>query len=236
MSQLTEKYSVPAAIIIAGLFVAGAVMLTNFYSLPEKKQLAEAGGSTGEEQQGNSDSYKNAKSVSQDDHILGNKNAKVKVVTYSDMECPYCISFKDTMRTLVAESDGKVAWVYRHFPLDFHEFAMPAAVAAECSAEIGGEEKFFEFMEKFTVVINSGKAANMPEISASIGIDKDKFSECFASDRYNQKIADQFAEGTAAGLEGTPYSVVFADDSPVSTINGAFPKDEVRKIIDQYLK
>jgi hypothetical protein len=81
---------------------------------------------------------------------MGNADAELVIVEYSDFECPYCSKFHKTMEQVMADygKDGKVAWVYRHYPLDFHQNAMPTAVASECVARIGGDAKFFEFAKK----------------------------------------------------------------------------------------
>src|SRR6185436_7093141 len=82
--------------------------------------------------------------VTEKDHILGNPNAEVIMVEYSDLECPFCKEFHSTLRRVMNEygKDGKVAWVYRHFPIDsLHPKARKEAEATECAAELGGESK-----------------------------------------------------------------------------------------------
>jgi len=63
---------------------------------------------------------KNVRPVSKNDHIYGNPGAAITLVEYSDYECPFCKRFHPTAKKLVDQSDGKVNWVYRHFPLAFH--------------------------------------------------------------------------------------------------------------------
>ena len=53
------------------------------------------------------------------DHVRGPKDAKVLLIGYSDLECPFCKSFHSTAQQIVDEFEGQVAWVYRHFPLPF---------------------------------------------------------------------------------------------------------------------
>ena len=92
-----------------------------------------------------SDAAKGVKPVSAEDHIRGNVNAAVKVIEFSDFECPFCKGFHATMKQVmtVHEKDGKIAWVYRHFPLDqIHSKARKEAQAAECAAEQGGNKAF----------------------------------------------------------------------------------------------
>ncbi|MBI2622240.1 thioredoxin domain-containing protein, partial [Candidatus Microgenomates bacterium] len=83
------------------------------------------------------------------DHIRGSKDAKIKLVEFSDLECPFCKSFHPTMQKVLKEFDGQIAWVYRHFPLDsIHPRARPAALAAECVASLGGNDKFWNYVDK----------------------------------------------------------------------------------------
>lgn len=85
------------------------------------------------------------------DHIFGNPNAQVFVIEYSDPECPFCKNFHATMETVMKQygDDGKVAWVYRHFPLDsLHSKARKESEAFECAGELGGNAKFWEYANK----------------------------------------------------------------------------------------
>ena len=77
------------------------------------------------------------------DHIMGNIDAPVVVIEYSDFECPYCKKFGGVMKQLVEESDGQVAWVYRHWIV--HQGAVSKTAAAECVAKLGGEKAYWEY-------------------------------------------------------------------------------------------
>ena len=87
--------------------------------------------------------------VSDQDHIRGNRGAKVTLIEYSDFECPFCARFHPTTLQILDEYGDDVALVYRHFPLDqIHPSARPAAIASECIAELGGEEAFWSFVDE----------------------------------------------------------------------------------------
>jgi len=84
------------------------------------------------------------------DHTRGDLGARIQVVEYSDFECPFCGRFHDTMKQVMSkyEESGDVAWTYRHFPLDqIHPQATPLALASECVADLGGNDKFWEFSD-----------------------------------------------------------------------------------------
>ncbi len=100
------------------------------------------------------------------DHIRGNPNAPVSLIEYSDFECPFCKRFHDTAKQIVQQYGGKVNWVYRHFPLDFHNpAAQREAEAAECAAELGGNEAFWRFTDLiYTRTLSNGKGVPETEL------------------------------------------------------------------------
>lgn len=233
--DVMEKYSVPGAVIVAGLLVAAAIVFTGWKGTDSADKVKVEPGT---EDQGapTSDAYKNVSPVTDSDHILGNKDAKVKIVTFSDMECPFCIRFEPTMKQIVSDYNGQVSWVYRHYPLEsLHQNAKPAADASECVSEMGGQQKFWDFMTKFTEAVENGSGGKIDVVSVAkqIGVD---ISSCAGKGKYDSKIASQTDDANNSGFEGTPYSIVVVDGTPVTTINGAYPVDEVKKIVDQYLK
>ena len=98
---------------------------------------AQAGGSVGD-----------MAPVTAEDHIRGSLDADIIIVEYSDFECPFCARFHPTMGQIVNEYDGKVAWVYRQFPLEqIHAKARPLAEGSECVAELGGNDAFWAYTD-----------------------------------------------------------------------------------------
>jgi len=82
------------------------------------------------------------------DHILGEREAQVYLIEYSDFQCPFCQRFHPVTKQVLEEYDGEVSVVYRHFPLDqIHPLARGAAEASECAAELGGNEAFWGFVD-----------------------------------------------------------------------------------------
>ena len=81
--------------------------------------------------------------ITKNDHIYGNSKAPVVIVEYSDFECPYCKAFHSTLKKIIDESNGDIAWVYRHFPLHTHSFEELAA--AECVAKLKGNDAFWKY-------------------------------------------------------------------------------------------
>jgi protein-disulfide isomerase len=86
--------------------------------------------------------------ITGDDHLRGSKDAEIVIVEYGDMECPYCAAVNPTLEKILADYNGKVAWVFRHFPLSIHANAQVKAEAAECAWAQGGDKSFFEYTDK----------------------------------------------------------------------------------------
>jgi protein-disulfide isomerase len=237
-----SQFLMPGAILLAGALIAGAMVFSGMGN--GQKQI----GQVLPDSAGNDAAAPTVAPVTSADHIYGNAKAKVKVVEFSDLECPYCRRFGETMKQVVADYNGEVAWVYRHFPLEsLHPYAKKAAEASECAAELGGNEKFWQYADKFIeLTTNSGATdTTFAEAAVSIGLNKAAFEKCLASGKYLEKISQQTADGTKAGCQGVPYSIVIVNGKPVSVIvngksvsaiEGALPIDQIKQTIDNILK
>lgn len=177
--------------------------------------------------------------VSDSDHIRGNKDAKVMLVEYSDFECPFCKQFHPTLQEVMDTYGDDVAWVYRHYPLDFHQNALKEAEASECVAELAGEDAFWEFADKIferTTSNGTGFALDkLGPLAAEVGADQAAFQSCLDSGKYTQKVKDQMAKGTSAGVTGTPATFVVAEGKDPQIISGAQAIDSVKTLVDQAL-
>ena len=91
------------------------------------------------------------------DHIMGSASAPIVIIEYSDYECPYCKAFGPTLKRIVTESKGNVAWVYRHWPI--HQGSFEKLVAAECVAKIKGNDAFWQYSDLLFGLL---KTANDP--------------------------------------------------------------------------
>jgi protein-disulfide isomerase len=186
------------------------------------------------------------KPVNGQDHILGSPNAPVKLVEFSDFECPFCKGFHATLKQLMDEygKDGKVAWVYRHFPLDeLHSKARKEAQAAECANELGGNKAFWAYADKIFEVTPSNDRldlALLPQMAQEIGLDRAKFEACLEGDARGGKYADnieaQHQDASTSGGNGTPYTLVIGANGQIFPISGAQPYAALKSIIDAALK
>lgn len=198
---------IPASILLAGFAIAGGIYFSNKGNGPVNPTP------------NNASSDIVIKAVSADDHIRGNPDAPVKLVEFSDMECPFCKSFHTTMQTIIDTygKDGKVAWVYRHFPLDsIHPKARKEAEAVECANELGGSAAFWKMLDtvyKNTPANNGLDLAKLPEYALSAGVNTEAFNACLSSGKYASKVQAQFEDGIKAGAQGTPYNVLILKDA-----------------------
>ncbi|MBI2618174.1 thioredoxin domain-containing protein [Candidatus Kaiserbacteria bacterium] len=221
-----KKFTIPVAIVIAGALIAGALYMTN---RPETQ--APQGTISGRPQ---------VSPVSSDDHILGNPNAKVVVVEYSDFECPFCKNFHSVMHSIINEygARGDVAWVYRHFPIaQLHSKAQKEAEASECAAELGGNEGFWNYADRLFQITPSNNGldlAQLPRIATDVGLDAAAFQSCLDSGRYAEKVERQLKEVIAAGGRGTPHNVVIVGTEQ-APIEGAQPLEAMRRVIETLL-
>lgn len=227
-----EKLLVPISIIIAGALVGGAVLYSNKDSNKETDVTGQEQQQQG--QQADQKAYLNVAKVTSQDHIYGNKNAKVKVIAYTDLECPYCSKFHPIIKNVVDESNGGIALVVRYFPLPFHSQAQEAAESAECVFSKGGDTAYWKFIDStFAAFEQSGGAnVNLAAIATQSGAD---ISSCDKKS-YDQKIKDQADNGQASGLQGTPFAVVVVNGEAKGTIDGAYPKETVKQIITDLSK
>ena len=170
------------------------------------------------------------------DHIWGDPNAPVKIIEFSDTECPMCKRFHPTLKRIVAEYPGKVAWVYRHYPVDeIHSRARKQAEATECAAELGGNAKFWAYLDRLFEITPSNNRldpAQLPRIAQYAGIDRAKFEQCLQSGRHAQRVAEDVDDALAAGATGTPYSVVVAPNGRLFAILGAQPYATVKLAVE----
>lgn len=174
--------------------------------------------------------------ITDEDHILGNKNAKIKIVEYSDTGCPFCRIFHSTMHQIVSESNGEVAWVYRHFPIgSLHPNAFNEALATECAYEQGGNELFWAFTDeiyKRTKSNNTFTSEDINQIAEDLNLTMYAFNDCVENQVYKEKVEQDILDGQIAGVEGTPSSFIVIDGKVIDTIGGAAPYENLKQALD----
>jgi len=182
-----------------------------------------------------------------DDAFLGDENAPVEIIEFSDYQCPFCRKFwTETLPLIKSEyiDTGKVKFVYRDFPLtSIHPAAQPEAEAAECVREKGGDEAYFKMHDKIFQegnILDGGDPIKGPvQGTAQFGTTELKkwakdigydISSCLDSGKFKSEVQKDLADATSAGGQGTPYFII--NGKPLS---GAQPFSAFKQIIDAEL-
>ena len=165
-----------------------------------------------------------------DDPFIGDENAKIIVIEFSDFQCPFCkraaeTSVKD-LRTQYVDT-GKIKFVFVDYPLGFHPEAQKAAEASECAHEQG---KFWEYHDKIFENQQSLSVANEKQWAKDLGLDSAKFDNCLDSGKYAEEVKKDAADGAKAGVSGTPTFFING-----RKIVGAVPFQQLQTVIEQEL-
>jgi len=168
-----------------------------------------------------------------DDAVRGDANAKVTIIEFSDFECPYCgRNFTQTFPKIDEKyiKTGKAKYVFRDFPLGFHQNAIPAAIAANCVREQGGDEMFWSYHDKLYSNQKSLDAASLKKFAGEVGADEAKFKTCLDSQKFKDEVDKDMKDGQAVGVQGTPAFFVNG-----RLISGAVPFEVFEKAIEEEL-
>ena len=170
--------------------------------------------------------------LADDDPFLGDENAPVTMVEFSDYECPFCARFySQTLNQIKSRyvDTGKVKFVYRDFPLSFHPQAEPAAIAANCA---GMQGKYFEFHDK--IFDNGGAAgkgrADYKRWAQELSLDIATWESCLNDPQQKLEIQKDMRDGAAVGIRGTPGFIINGQ-----LISGAQPFSVFEQIIEAQL-
>jgi protein-disulfide isomerase len=182
-----------------------------------------------------------------DDPVLGDKNAPVTIVEFSDYECPFCKRhFDQTLPQLLKNyvTAGKVKIVYRDFPLSFHDpMATKEAVAANCARAQGGDTTYFKYHDEiFTRTTSNGNGlseTDLTTIATDLGLNLNSFNSCLADPAQKDEVQKDVTAASQAGATGTPTFVIGKSTSD-GTIDGdlvvgAQPYSVFQAIIDPLL-
>ncbi len=175
-----------------------------------------------------------------DDPIMGNPNAPITIIEFSDFQCPFCARFHTQTLPLILEEyidQGKVKLVFRDFPIQsIHPNALPASVAAECANE---QSKFREMHDMLFEKQNEwNKLATVDAISlfskyaSDMQLEQEVFDTCLTSGRYIEEIKNDLDDGRKYGVSGTPGFFVGNDEIGYVELKGAQPFESFKKVID----
>lgn len=166
--------------------------------------------------------------LSGDEPSKGGDRAKITIVEFSEFQCPFCKRASTHGAAIIKEYGDKVKYVFKHFPLSFHEKAHRASEASLCMHEQG---KFFEYHDKLFENNQALEDADLKKYATEVGGDSAKFEECLKSGRNKAKVDKDLADGQKYGVSGAP--TFFINGEPVV---GAVPYEELKKAIDDAIK
>ena len=176
--------------------------------------------------------------IVKDGYIMGNKNARITIIEYSDMLCPFCKRHYNaqTIENLVKKYPNDVNMIFRQMPLpQLHPTAPIWAQGAICVGKLAGADKYYQYTAK-AFALSEFTEANVTELAVGLGVSKSKFASCLTSAETLATVAAQVAEGNGFGINGTPGNLVVDNQKGTYTlIAGAYPTEtfeaEINKIL-----
>ncbi|NIO45001.1 MAG: thioredoxin domain-containing protein [Candidatus Aenigmarchaeota archaeon] len=185
--------------------------------------------------------------IASDSPILGDSDADVFLVEFSDYECPYCQAAEGTNFQVISrlkQSDplweapipkvieeyvdtGKVKLVFRQYPI--HENAKKAAEAAKCAQE---QDKFWDYHEILFEKYEALSATDLKKYAADLELDLNQFNQCLDSGKYKNSVENDMNDGRSLGVSGTPTFFIGNEEKGYEKIVGAESFSEFKGIID----
>jgi len=250
-----DKLLTPLSILIAGGLIGLSIIYTNNPSIlgGKKSDIQEikdavADNTAPTAQTAPPTPSPSIKEVSTDDDaVLGDTNAPVTIIEFSDYECPYCKRyFQNTLPDIKKQyiDTGKVKIVYRDFPLSFHDpMATTEAIAAECVRKQGGDTKYFEFHDKiFETTTSNGNGLTVDQLygfATDLGLSATDLQTCVEAREFEKEVKADLAYGSSIGVTGTPsFFIGKSGDSSIKgeLVVGAQPFSVFKQLIDKYLE
>jgi len=161
---------------------------------------------------------------------LGNKDAKITIIEYSDFQCPYCAKAEETVQELLKKYGKDIRLVYKQYPLSFHKEAFKASEASLCANE-QSNEFFWKLHDEMFNDIRHLKVGELKGKAEKLGMNKKQFSDCIKSGKYTAQVNAEIAEGNKYGVSSTPMFFVNG-----IVVKGAKPFSEFEKIILEELE
>ncbi len=165
--------------------------------------------------------------------VMGDENAPVTIIEFSDFECPFCGQFyTQSLPQIIKEyvDTGKAKIYYRHLPLAFHPQARPAALASECANEQDAFWKYHDLLFENSSAIKTATTDKYVEWATSIGLNSNQFKTCLESEKYAKNVDGDSAAAAAAGASGTPTFYINGQQ-----LVGAQPFASFKAVIDAEL-
>ncbi|MEY3784348.1 MAG: hypothetical protein RLZZ230_670 [Candidatus Parcubacteria bacterium] len=230
--SLLKDLLIPISIVVAGIFIGSGL-----YFNGGQGSAAPIGAPVAQAPIDSGDTNK-IDPVTASDHIRGSLNAPIKIVEFSDFDCPFCTRFHGVMQNITKKYSGDdVAWVYRQFPLEqLHPNSPAVSAASECVAELKGNDAFWSFADNYMAARGAGDITVHSELITKLilkeGIDKTAFTNCLSSGSNNESIQADATDAVETGGRGTPWSILIGPTGKTYPINGSLPQSAIEQMIE----
>jgi len=178
--------------------------------------------------------YTETPTINDNNPMIGEKDAPVKIILFSDHQCPFCAKFFKEIVNVSKSFGDKVVLVYKDLPLAFHPQAKNAAMAGECAKD---QDKFWEMSDRLYVTQNQwGKMKDdeakkfFKKQAVVVKLDPEVFGKCIDENKHMDEIEKSIDEGESFGISGTPS--VFINDE---FVGGVIPADQLKKKIQEQI-
>lgn len=254
--MLTAKMILIAALVI-GLFAAGFFFLSQPSTTGTKEVQAPGGLTAGpgtftevatqSASPGTLNLFSKLNVTADNDPVMGNWDAKITIIEFSDFECPRCKKFFDASLPQLKKEyidKGIVKLVYRDFLVPYFENSPKEAQAAECARDQGGDGTYFQYHDEiFKRTRSNGTGlplSELPVIARDIGIDVSKWSQCLAEEKFKGEVEKDTSDGRALQIVGTPTFFIGrvnqSGEFEGMKLSGAYPFKTFQLILDYQLQ
>jgi protein-disulfide isomerase len=210
MNKLNKKTA--ALIILIVVILIGALLLGLHYNVTPKITT----------------NAKKFEVPDRNNYFLGTSTPKVTIFEFSDFACPYCQQAYPIIREISYKYQNSVKIIFKDFPI--HDDSLDLAMAARCAGE-QKPELFWAMHDKLFALQGQFATTSLPDIAVSVGANRAAFNTCLASKKYLSAIKNDYTDGQALGIAGTP--TFFINGYKVA---GVIPKDQFEKMIQSFLK
>ena len=179
-----------------------------------------------------------------DDPVLGDPNAPITIIEFSDYQCPFCGRFFEATLPLIEKNyieTGKVKFVYRDYPIqEIHPNAVLAALGANCANEQGKfweyHDKLFENQRQWGSLDFENAVSTFEKFAEELDLDTDTFNPCLESEKYMGELQKDLYDGVAYGVTGTPGFFIGNEKIGYGLVSGAQPYAAFEQVLDQLLE
>ena len=222
-----NPYTIPFAIVLAGVIIAGAILFTNNRDVIPTKQVAQVGNAI--------PPATDFKSLEAGAPLLGDPNAPVAIVEFADFQCPFCERFyTDSAKNIIEKyvKTGKAKFIYRDFAF-LGEESNFAAQAARCAGDQGKYWQYHDYLFEHQNGENEGAFAkeHLKNFALQIGLNGGEFNNCIDSGKHAQDVANDTEMGRKFGVTGTPTTFING-----KLVQGAVPFSQIEPVILDALK